>query len=109
MTTSRGVPVGANVLANYFENLVNQFFKIIPMREAEEATLSVYIESLQIEVLGCCGLVYELQSDARFLTLVAILQYFTDNPDSDLKIYRREIFKAISICNKLKDKFGIGG
>jgi predicted transcriptional regulator len=54
--TSVGEPLTGELLRNYFRNLVNQFFKILPMRENGEDSLCVYMTSLQAELIGCKSL-----------------------------------------------------
>lgn len=100
-----GIPITDELVHNYFESLVNCFFKILPIREKGEKTLPVYMQSLQAELLGCKELVCELNSDPGFLTLVSILQYLIDNIDCPIQDVKREVFKAIAICNKLKSKY----
>lgn len=101
-----GVPMDADMLNDYFRALVNRFFKILPMKEADEDTLGVYMESLQSELLGCKELITGIHNDGRFLSLVAILEFLIDNPTCSLKAVRREVFRAISICNQLKAIYG---
>lgn len=103
--TMRGIPMDDMVLSNYLRNLVNLFFKILPIRENEEPTLPFYMESLQAELLGCSELITVLHEDSMFLSLISILQYLIDRPDSPVYVYKREVFKAISICNKLKARY----
>lgn len=109
LRTSVNTELNSEILCNYFGTLVNQFFKILPMRENNEESLPVYIESLQVELLGCNGLVEALEFDPSFLSLVNILQFLIDNPECSVKVTKREVFKAISICNKLKGQFQNGG
>lgn len=89
------------LLHNHFKSLVNQFFKILPMRENEEETLVTYMEGLQRELLGCHSLVMGTNHNPMFLSLLSILQYLIDNPDTEVSVVRKDVFKAISICNKL--------
>ena len=103
--TTAGMPIDAEVLHNYFRNLVNHFFKILPMREQNEESLTTYMQSLQAELLGCKGLVSAIQNDASYLTLLSILQYLIDNPECTVREVKREVFRAISICNKLKAQY----
>lgn len=93
-------------VANYFNSLINRFFKILPMSENHEESLGVYIQSLQCELAGCKSLMPPLQSDAAYITLLAILQYFADTPDSSVSVVRREVFRAIKLCEQLRDNFG---
>lgn len=103
--TSIGVGIDAAFVSNYFRYLVNQIFKILPMREENEASLNIYIESLMTELLGEKAFVESLNNDARLVQLLGILQYLTDNPDCSVKKTKREVFKAITICNKISDGF----
>lgn len=97
------------LLSNYLKNLVNQFFKILPMREEEEPSLQVYLRSLQSELLGFKELVEALKADSQYTSLLAILQFMIDNPDCPVDDVRREVFRAISICNKLRYRYTKGG
>lgn len=103
--TTAGMPIDTEVLHNYFRNLVNHFFKILPIREQNEESLTTYMQSLQAELLGCKGLVSAIQNDASYLTLLSILQYLIDNPECTVREVKREVFRAISICNKLKAQY----
>ena len=93
----------AKVLSNYFRSLINCFFKILPIWESGEGSLSIYMKSLQAELLGCEA----IHEDPLFLSLIAILQYFIDNPSCEISTVKREVFRAISICNKLKARYAI--
>ena len=105
VSTTLGVPIDAELLHNYFRCLVNHFFKILPMRENNEESLTIYMQSLQVELLGCKGLVTAINNDSNYLTILSILQYLIDNPDCSVSEVKREVFRAISICNKLQSKF----
>ena len=100
-----GAHIDCALLHNYFKQLVNHFFKILPMRENEDASLPTYIRSLQIELLGCEGFVPEMGTNPMFMTLLSVLQYMTDHPECSVREVRREVFRAISICNKLKAEY----
>lgn len=107
--TTVGVPMDAEVLSNYLVALVNHFFKILPIRENGESSLNVYMRSLQAELLGCRELIEAIHDDALFLTLISILQYLIDTPDCPVQDVKREVFRAISICNKLKNRYAERG
>ena len=57
--------------------------------------------------LGCRALVVAIHEDSLFLSLISILQYLIDHPESDVAFVRREVFRAISICNKLKERYAV--
>jgi hypothetical protein len=100
--TTKEIFLSKDIVFNYFSSLVNHFFKILPMFESKEESLSTYLESLQVELLGFEGLVVAINNDPYYLVLLSILQYFIDNPDASVKVVKREVFRAISICNRLK-------
>ena len=102
VTTKQNVSMNNEIFERYFDKLINQFFKILPIHENEEATLETYIDSLQIELLGLKDLIPELTADPMLLRLISILQYFKEHPDCKRGRLRREVFKAIDICDKLK-------
>lgn len=104
--TRVGVPMDAVILSNYLSALINNFFKILPIKESGETSLDTYMQSLQAELLGCKELVEAIHYDALFLTLLSILQYLIDHPECEVAVVKREVFHAISICNKLKNKYG---
>lgn len=103
--TSIGIPVYRKTVSNYFRKLVNRFFKILPIREDGEETLPIYIKSLQKEILGCKRIIDSLDYDPDILTLVSILQYMLETPDMPIEDIKREVFRAIAICNRIKDEF----
>lgn len=104
--TKTGDQVSREMLHNYFGGLVNRFFKILPIREEGEDTLPLYMESLQHEILGCKEIINELNNDANLVSLVSILQFMIDNPECPVPDVKREVFRAINICNHMKAKYG---
>jgi len=108
--TTVGVLVNEEMVSNYFKNLVNQFFKILPMREKGEESLPTYIESLQCELLGCGDVIAQLNNDPSFLSLVSILEHLNSHvQELTIKQVKREVFKAISICNRFAAHYTNGG
>ena len=103
--TRTNTPISNELVHSYFKSLVNSFFKVLPMYENGESSLPTYLDSLQSELLGCGSFIPALAEESQFLTLIAILQYMIDNPEEPVKKVRREVFKAISICNRLKTKY----
>ena len=75
------------------------------MFESGEGTLPTYLESLQIELLGCKDLIKSIGNDPYYLVLLSILEYFINNPDVTKTVIKREVFRAISICNRLKSSY----
>ena len=96
----------SELIPNYFDYLINQFYKILPMKEENNATLGTYLESFRTELLGFCELARLIKYDARFVSIISVVQYMIDNPDAKHESVKREVFKAINICKKLSSKYG---
>lgn len=103
VNTVADTKLSSALVESYFRNLVNRFYKILPMRENGEDSLDVYMLSLRAELLGCKSLIPELQENSLYLSLLSTLQYLIDTPTCTVKETKREVFGAISVCNKLKD------
>lgn len=107
--TSAGAQIKAGLFRNYLRFLIDRFFKILPIKESEEEygkeALSSYLQSLQLELLGCKELIVVLHDDPEIMSLHGVLQYLIDNPDCSVRTVKREVFRAISICNKLRAKY----
>ena len=104
MNTSVGIPIDNGFLYNYFKALINRFFKILPIKEETPASLQVYLQSLQIELLGCEQLIAAINCDPMYITLLSVIQYLLDHPECSHKTTRREVFNAISACQKLQKR-----
>ena len=103
--TVLGDEICAAMLKAYFAGLVNRLFKILPLWESKESTLCIYLRSLQNELLGCQGFIPVFKADADFVTLLAILQFFVEHPDTEVSDIRREVFRAIRICKRLEKSY----
>ena len=103
MMTATGHALPTSTISRYLKRLVNQFFKILPLREDNEPSLHEYLLSLQIEILGSMSMIPEIAGDDEFVSLASILQYMIDN-DCDVKTVKREVFKAIGICKRVQNK-----
>lgn len=107
LETVTGHSMDGEMIGRYFRNLVNLFFKILPMREDEEPSLGIYMQSLRDELLGFQSLIVAIENDPAFLSLLSILQHLIDTPDAPVQHVRREVFHAISICYKLRDHYSM--
>jgi len=104
-TIKSGIEINDRVVDKYFKRLVGRFFKILPMKENKEDTLDEYMRGLQIELIGITNLLPPMQTDADYLSLMAILQYLIDTPDCGLKTVKREVFTAIPICKAISQRY----
>lgn len=108
MNTISGHEIPNKMIENHLATLINKFFKILPLKEHEEPSLKDYMSSLQFELIGSQSLITAFHYDSRYLTLIVILQYMINNP-CDVVEVKRQVFNAISICKKLKEKYCVYG
>lgn len=101
MTTAVVGVISSALIENYFNRLVNGLYKILPMFEEGNKTLSKYMRSLQLELVGLGELVPSIGLDADYLSLLAILQHLTKIDKCEQRVVRSEVFHAIDICNKI--------
>lgn len=105
MRTTYGTEISRGTVVNRVDDLIGQFYKILPLKENGAATLPMYIESLLREMLGMQGVLQEWQEDGLYLSLVGILQYIKENPECDTKTIRSDVFKALNIIKRLRQKY----
>lgn len=106
--TKYGMDFSRKMKKSRVDELINQFYKILPMKENNSATLSQYIGSLLRELLGMKELMLEWQDDGQYITLCGILQFFLDHPDVTTETVRSDVFKAINIIKRLQKKYSAG-
>ncbi len=104
MRTTNGYSIPAKMVDKYLDGLVSQFFKILPLKENGVPTLNEFMRSFQRELLGHKGLMSYVENDSMYMALLSILQYLIDN-DCGVDVVRKEVFRAISICKKLRQKY----
>lgn len=108
MMTCYGVKLDGAMLRDRLDRLINQFYKILPIKESGEPTLIQYMKSLQREMLGCKALIVALNNDAQYLSLLSILQYMIDN-DCDVATIKSDVFKAINILKHMQKTYASSG
>lgn len=104
--TRIGTEVKPALLHNYFDALVNQVYKILPMREHESKTLDRYIRRLTAEVVGGAEFYPHLTEDAYYAALLNILQYLSGHcQEESVEKTKQLVFEGIRVCEKLRDRY----
>lgn len=94
-------------LGKYFDSLVSRIFKLLPIRENNVDTLETYTSSLLNELIGLTYVAEATEHDPKYLSIISTLGFLANN-EVDVGAYRREVFKMISLCNKLAKQHGRG-
>ena len=108
ITSTVGISVDEALVAKYFDTLVNKIFKILPIIENREESITTYMESLGVELTGFQSLLPSIGEDPSYLSLLSIFKWLSDNvgeSDEHYKVIRREVFHAISLCKKMHSRF----
>jgi hypothetical protein len=89
---------------NYFRYMIGKIYKILPMKEEGCKTLTSYLESLRVEMIGSYGLYRQLIEEPQFMSALNIVEYLIDN-EYDTTICKREVFKAIRCIENVNKKY----
>ena len=104
MMTKYDIEISDQMFDKKMACFVNQFYKILPIKESGEPSLTQYMRSLQREMLGCKGLITALDNDAQYLSLLSILEYLIDN-DCDVATVKSDVFRAIGIIKRMRAQY----
>lgn len=89
---------------NYFQYMIGKIYKILPMKEEDCKTLTSYLESLKVEMIGSYGLYRQLVEEPQFMSALNIVEYLIDN-EFDTAVCKREVFKAIRCIENVNKKY----
>lgn len=96
--TKYGFDISISVLDQNVTRLVNQLWKIIPMRENNE-DWARQLETVKIEIAGLNEIFIQ---DPRFLQLLSKLEGLQVEKDIEFPVYRKTVFEAISLLQECK-------
>lgn len=101
MTDKYEISFPAETREKDFVRLVNQLWKLIPMREHDED----WVNHLSIVIEEISGLVEIYKDKVEGLILLSKLEGLTSNVCADFMIYRKTVFKCIDLLGKvIKDE-----
>lgn len=89
---------------NYFKYMIGKIYKILPMKEEGCKTLTTYLESLRVEMIGSYKLYRQLIEEPQFMSALNIIEYLIDG-EYDATVCKREVFKAIRNIESINDKY----
>lgn len=107
MMTCIDVPVNDEYVIRYISSLVNRCFKILPMREENESSINEYTSGLLRELIIFGDLFDCFRDRGNFVSLLCTVKFLDDNVcnnECSIRDIKREVFNAISLCNKLKQE-----
>ena len=99
MVTKYNFDIPQPVLAQNLTRLVNQLWKIIPMRENNEDWLR-QLETVKVEIAGLNEIFVQYP---QFLQLLSKLEGLQQEQDIEFSIYRKTVFEAINLLQECKN------
>ena len=90
--------ISTSVLDQNVTRLINQLWKIIPMRENDE-DWARQLETVKIEIAGLNEIFVQ---DPRFLQLLSKLEGLQIEQDIEFPVYRKTVFEAISLLQECR-------
>ena len=91
------------IYLHYLSCLINQIIKILPLKEQNSEFIDTHISDIIKELKGFDMLIKDTGYDAVIMRILAILSYYEQNIYvSSVEDVRRNIFKMITLCEKLK-------
>lgn len=97
--TKYGFEISTSVLEQNITRLVNQLWKIIPMRENDE-DWARQLETVKLEIAGLNEIFVQ---DPRFLQLLSKLEGLQVEQSIEFPVYRKTVFEAISLLQECKN------
>ncbi len=97
--TKYGFEISTSVLEQNITRLVNQLWKIIPMRENNE-DWARQLETVKLEIAGLNEIFVQ---DPRFLQLLSKLEGLQVEQSIEFPVYRKTVFEAISLLQECKN------
>ena len=94
--TKYGFEVSENDVAYNSKRLINQLWKLIPMKENNEDWL-VQLDTVIIELSGLNEILYR---NEKFLILLSKLEGLKDE-QIEFKLYRKTVFETMSLLKEI--------
>lgn len=101
MIIKYGFNIDYNIIINRITNLINQVYKLLPVRE-EGSDWQKPLETILEELIGMDRLLH-LGNQELFFPLISKLEgLYGLTQEKDFPCYRRTIFECLSLMNELK-------
>ena len=101
MILKYNININNNVISNRLQNLINQIYKLLPIRE-QGADWEKPLQTIMEELAGMQSLMNCGYSDIFFPLLNKLEGLYLLTQDSDFFCYRRTIFECLGLINELQ-------
>ena len=101
MVLKYGFDIKDDIIINRLTNLINQVYKLLPIRE-QESNWQKPLETIMEELVGISQLINLNSSDSFFVLISKLEGLYGLTKEEDFPCYRRTIFECLSLMNELK-------
>lgn len=102
MKTTYGREISNASMADYFQQLTGDVYKLLPIFESKQfGELTICIEALLIELNSSNRLL--MLDDVDFIKLITNIEPLIDI--SDHERFRRQVFKCTNLCQKMLRRY----
>lgn len=84
----------------FLNSMIGSVYKILPMNDNEDVTLSDYLDSLYVQLVGGAETYHELKYCQHYYSIINVVRYFRTQK-YDKKTCKREVLKCTNILEKL--------
>lgn len=103
MTIKYNIDIDNKIIARRFQNLINQVYKLLPIRE-EGSDWTKPLQTFLEELVGMQRLLDCGKSEIYFSLLSKMEGMYSLVKEQDFQCYRRTIFECLNLMNALKEE-----
>ena len=103
MILKYNIQINSNIIAQRFQSLINQIYKLLPVRE-EKSDWEKPLQTIMEQLVGMQRLLNCGDSEIYFALLNKLEGLYSLTKDEDFFNYRRTIFECLSLMNILKNE-----
>lgn len=103
MILKYNIQINSNIVAQRFQSLINQIYKLLPVRE-EKSDWEKPLQTIMEQLVGMQRMLNCGDSEIYFALLNKLEGLYSLTKDEDFFNYRRTIFECLSLMNILKNE-----
>lgn len=103
MILKYNIQIDSNIVAQRFQSLINQIYKLLPVRE-EKSDWEKPLQTIMEQLVGMQRMLNCGDSEIYFALLNKLEGLYSLTKDEDFFNYRRTIFECLSLMNILKNE-----
>lgn len=83
-------------LRNNYSDIINQIYKLLPLKENNNSDIDYYFSTLLFRIRGMSNL---FPNEPRWITILALIE--AARHENDFKLYRKAVLDSCSLIKKM--------